>query len=183
MPQISKKIKSLPWDEVESAIRKEIEWLKNTILPSPFEKGFCDECIYRQIATLILQGLIKIKNITSENDSLWIKSASRLKKSHGNEWHSEMMNVIAGHFEELGCEIVVEPNLSNGRADLGIYCEKESPLYVEVGTVSLPKLLVNLKTMGGSVFLVVPHADHVIEFSVIEADVKSKLFHSDPDKK
>ena len=53
MKNNTKKQKSLPWDEVESAIRKEIAWLKDTIIPSPFEKGFCPNCIYRQIATFL----------------------------------------------------------------------------------------------------------------------------------
>jgi hypothetical protein len=135
-----KKTKSLPWDEVESAVQKEIDWLSQVILPSPFEKDYCPKCILRQISTLILSGKIKAKNITSKNDSLWINTKTRLNKNHGAKWHSDMMNVIAGHFRKLGYKIVVEPNLNKGRADLGIYHDKEKPLYVEVGTVSLPKL-------------------------------------------
>ncbi|MFH1968552.1 MAG: hypothetical protein ABIJ84_04145 [bacterium] len=50
-----KKTKSLPWDEVESAIRKEVDWLIHIVLPSPYEKDYCPRCIFRQIAILISQ--------------------------------------------------------------------------------------------------------------------------------
>ena len=109
--KIIKKLKPLPWDEIEGAIRKEIEWLKNTILPSPFEKDFCEDCIYRQIATLILLGKIKVKNIKSTNDSLWRGNRMNIGRNHGGEWHSEMMKIIAGHFKALKYDIIIEPNL------------------------------------------------------------------------
>ncbi len=48
--------KSLPWDKVEKAINKEIEWLEKTIVDSPFNnvKEICNKCIFRKIAILIL---------------------------------------------------------------------------------------------------------------------------------
>ncbi len=177
MPKIIKKAKCLPWNEVEAAIRKEIDWLKNTILPSPFEKDFCEDCIYRQIATLILQGKIKVKNIKSNNDSLWIENKIKIIKKHGGEWHSKMMEIVAGHFKAMKCDVVIEPNLNQGRADLGIYKQNERPLFIEIGTVSLPKLLINLKTMKNYDILLVLSSDHIVEFSILEADIKSRYFN------
>ena len=91
-----------------------------------------------------------------------------IKKSHGADWHFSMMKKIGDHFQSLGFEVEVEPALTHGRADLGIYKKQEHNLFVEVGTVSPPKLLVNLRTMANTKFLLVPQGDHVIEFHVRE---------------
>ncbi|MBU1036925.1 hypothetical protein KKF32_02730 [Patescibacteria group bacterium] len=59
--------------------------------------------------------------------------------------------------------------MNQGRADLGVYKEGERNIYVEVGTISLNKLLINLESMEGSDFLLVLDDKHAIEFSVIKA--------------
>lgn len=173
--------KSLPWDLVEKAINKEIEWLDETIEDSPFnrEEKFCDECIFRKIAILILSGKIKAKDIKS-SVSLWGKDSSFIiGKSHGKEWHSEMMRLLASYFKSLEYEVAIEPNLSFGRADLGIYKKGKRNLYIEVGTVSISKLLFNLKSMEGSDILLVLGSNHAVEFSILNTDVSEYVNASD----
>ena len=67
----SKKSKSLPWDIVEKVIAKEVKWLKETIIETPYkDKDICKDCIYRRLAILILSGMIKAIDIKS-TVSLW----------------------------------------------------------------------------------------------------------------
>ena len=166
------KYNPLPWEKVEKSIQEEIVWLKNTISPSPYEKDYCLNCIYRQIAILIVSGRITAKNITSKNNSLWNGKEMLIKKQHGADWHFNMMKKIGGHFQSLGFRVDVEPTLFRGRADLGIYNKNEKNLFIEVGTISPPKLLLNLRTMHDAKFLIVPQEDHIIEFHVRKADFK-----------
>ncbi len=177
MAKITKNKKSLPWDVVEKAIRDEFIWLKNTIVPSPYEKDYCTHCIYRQIAILIVSGKVTMKNITSKNNALWAGKEMTIKKSHGADWHFNMMKKIGGHFQSLGFEVEVEPTLTHGRADLGVYKKEENNLFVEVGTVSPFKLLVNLRTMINTKILLAPQEDHVVEFSVLKTDIKHDLYN------
>lgn len=107
MAKIPKKSKSLTWDVVEKSIHEEILWLKNTILPSPYEKDYCMHCICRQIAILIVSGKVIVKNITSKNNSLWSGEEMIIKKSHGADWYFSMMKKIGGHFQSLGFDVEV----------------------------------------------------------------------------
>lgn len=173
------KSKSLPWDLVEKAINKEIKWLQETIENFPFnrEEKFCNECIFRKIAILILSGKIKAKDIKS-SVSLWGKDNSFvIGKSHGKEWHSGMMKLVASYFKSLGYDVVIEPDLSMGRADLGVYKNGQRNLFIEVGTVSLAKLLHNFITMEDSDFLLVLDSKHAVEISVLEADFDLNKFY------
>lgn len=169
------KSKSLPWDVVEKAVNKEIKWLKETIEDSPFnnrEEKFCNECIFRKIAILILSGKIKAKDIKS-SVPLWGKNSSFvLGKFHGKDWHSGMMRLLASYFKSLEYEVAIEPNLNFGRADLGVYKEGERALFIEVGTVSISKLLFNLKSMEDTVILLVLSLNHAVEFSVLKTTEK-----------
>lgn len=74
-----------------------------------------------------------------------------------------MMDVLDHYFTALGFEVTTEPNLNVGRSDLGVFAEGKKPLYVEIGTVSVYKLLANLSTMGGAIFLLVPDELRAIE--------------------
>lgn len=166
------KSKSLPWDEVEKAIYKEIKWLEDTIMESHFkhEMEVCSECIFRRIAVLILSGKIKVKDIKSSVSLFGRNKSFVIGKPHGKEWHSEMMKLVASYFKYLGYDVAIEPNLDMGRADLGIYKNGERNLFIEVGTISLPKLLHNFTTMEGSDFLLVLDSKHAVEISILEAD-------------
>ena len=169
----SKQSKSLPWDVVEKAIIKEVKWLKETIIETPYkEKGICKDCIYRRLAILILSGKIKAKDIKSKV-CLWGKEKSLpVGKPHGQEWHAEMMKLVSSYFKSLGYDVTIEPNLNMGRADLGVYKRGERNLFIEIGTVSLSKLLFNLESMEGSDFLLVLDSNHAVEFPILKADFK-----------
>lgn len=96
-------------------------------------------------------------------------------KPHGQEWHSEMMRLVASYFQSLKYKIVVEPNLNFGRADLGAYKKGQRNLFIEVGTVSISKLLLNFESMKGSDILLILDSNHVLEFSVLDVDVLGRL--------
>ena len=171
--------KPLPWDKVEKAILKEQKWLKDNLIPSPYKKDdfygpdYCENCIFRRIAILIVSGKIKAKNIKSKI-CLWGNKKSKTIKPHGKQWHQKMMNLIANHFKSSGFEITVEPHLNKGRADLGIYKKGKRNLFIEIGSVSLPKLLVNFESMEDSIFLIVLSEKHALEFVIERADYKHR---------
>lgn len=169
----STKTKSLSWNVVERAIAKEVKWLKETIIETSYkDKDVCKDCLYRRLAILILSGKIRAKDIKSKA-CLWGEEKSLpTGKPHGKEWHTKMMKLIHSYFESLGYDVTMEPNLNMGRADLGVYKRDKRDLFIEIGTVSLPKLLFNLESMEGSYFLLVLDSNHAIEFSIRKADFK-----------
>jgi len=124
--------KCLPWDVVEKTIYKEILWLKNVIDVSPYVKNEqitplgCSDTIYRRIAILIVSGKIKVKEIRSKN--LWGDKIINLElnttKSHGKEWHNNMMKIIAKYFKDQNYNVENEPRLNYGNADLLVYKKK-----------------------------------------------------------
>lgn len=170
--------KSLSWNTVEKAILKEQEWLRNSLL-KPFHKegedfyksNFCEDCIFRRMAILIVSGKVGAKDISSKK-SLWGGKRLENIKPHGRDWHKKMMNLVATYFRSLGYDVVIEPHINKGRADLGIYKTGEKNLFIEVGSVSLPKLLFNLESMENSIFLIILSLKNAIEFSVKKAGYK-----------
>ena len=162
-------------DVVEKKIKEETIWLQNNIDTfSKEEKGAptgCRECFLRQIAILIVSGQVKATEITRNPPlkSFWIdkkvKKKSGSKKRHGSDWHQETMDKIENHFLYLGYEVLREPDLHQGRADLGIYKKGKPDLLIEVGTISLFKLWRNLRTMKKFTYLIVPDDDKLIEFT------------------
>lgn len=166
------KSKCLPWDEVERTINKEKEWLKKSIETSPFpDKEFpvsCPDCIYRRIAVLIVSGKIKVKEIDSKK--LWSDMESSIikekNKKHGGEWHNNTIKVISKYFKNQNYKIESEPRLNYGNADLLVYKNGEKNIYVEVGSVSLYKLLYNLETMKDVDLMIVPKDNYLIEFNI-----------------
>jgi len=163
----------LPWHIVEEAINREIEWLRKVIVEHVIEKvPGCDECPYtfRKIALLIVTGKIKAKEfIARDGHDLWddltqkhgIKGSAR----HGGSWHKKMMDAITEYFEKQGFEVIPEPFLNKGRADLGIYKDGHMDLFVEVGTTSAYKLWWNLQMLMNSKILLVPDEKRAIEFT------------------
>ncbi len=77
------------------------------------------------------------------------------------------MDKIENHFLSLGFKVVREPDVFGGRADLGIFKKGTPNLYIEVGTVSLYKLWLNLarKKLQNFKYLIVPNDDKLIEFT------------------
>ncbi len=83
-----------------------------------------------------------------------------------------MMKLVASYFKSLEYEVLIEPNLNFGRADLGIYKDGKRNLFIEAGTVSISKLLINLSSMESSDILVVLDSNHAIEFSIRYVNAK-----------
>ena len=163
----------LPWHKVEEAINREIKWLERVIEQTVTGKvPGCDDCryTYRKIALLIVTGKIKAKEFTArEGHDLWddLTQKHGVKKSarHGGSWHRRMMDVITEYFKDKGFEVIHEPFLNRGRADLGIYKDGYTDLFVEVGTVSPYKLWWNLQMLTKSKILIVPDEKQAIEFT------------------
>src|SRR3989344_5550252 len=123
----------MEWHDVEKAIYKEIEWMKNSIIFSDgkkYEKDFQDDFMFdqglynllRDIAVDIVSGKIRAKEITTKKIDLWDGLTQSIDLEvmhrHGGEWHSKMMDVIEKYFTKDGYEITTEPYLNQGRADL-----------------------------------------------------------------
>lgn len=176
------KSKKLPWKDwflVEEKIKEEIDWLRNVIETFSKEERSasrgCRECFMRSIAILIVSGKVKARQITksAELESFWadkVKTNRKNKKKihHGSDWHRKTMEKIENHFLCLGYDVVREPDLHRGRADLGVYKKGEPNLLIEVGTTSFFKLWFNLKMMMNSIYLIVLSDDKLIEFKKIK---------------
>jgi hypothetical protein len=163
----------LPWHTVERAINGEIEWLKRAIEQTVIGKvPGCDDCryTYRKIALLIVTGRITAKEMIARGGhDLWddLTQKHGIKKSarHGGIWHRKMMDVLNEYFTKQGFEVISEPFISQGRADLGIYKEGYIDLFVEVGDTSAYKLWWNLQVMANCSILLVPDENRAIEFT------------------
>jgi len=163
----------LPWHIVEEAINREIEWLKGVVEQTVVDKvPGCDECRYtfRKIALLIVAGKTKAKEFIARDghdlwDDLTQKHGVKKPARHGGSWHKKMMDVITEYFENQGFEVIPEPFLNKGRADLGIYKDGHMDLLVEVGTTSAYKLSWNLQMLMNSKILLVPDERRAIEFT------------------
>jgi hypothetical protein len=163
----------LPWHIVEEAINCEIEWLKGVVEQMVVDKvPGCDDCryIFGKIALLIVTGKTKAKEfIARDGHDLWddLTQKHGVKKSarHGVSWHKEMMDVITEYFENQGFEVIPEPFLNKGRADLGIYKDGYTELFIEIGTTSSYKLWWNLQMLMNSKILLVPDEKRAIEFT------------------
>ena len=170
----------LPWHIVENAIKNERKWLiialnfgiredkeEDFIRSLP---GLSKEEILRQISISLVGGKIKaVEFKTHEINQLWTENIKdweleAKEERHGGEWHRAMMNLVRKHFEENGFEVINEPYLHLGRADLGVYKTNTPHLYVEIGTTSLFKTWYNLNSMPDSIFLFVPDVYTAIEF-------------------
>jgi integrase/recombinase XerD len=167
---------SSSWYNIENLINREINWMKSNIavFPSGYKENppflRCDDCILRKIAILIVSGKVKAAEIRAkENKDLWdgLTENMNFKKinRHGREWHRKMMDVVSNYFITRDYKVNFEPILHYGRADLGVFMEKEKPLYIEIGTVSLFKLWYNLSVMKNVTFLIIPSENNGIEFN------------------
>lgn len=156
----------LPWHIVEKAIQKEQHWFAHAMDFGIYEKelpiGVSKEQLLRQISIAIVNGRIKAREYkTKKINSLWVNNSlswelGTSEERHGGEWHRSMMNLVRKNFEETGCEVISEPYLNYGRADLGIYKKSCPNLYIEIGTTTLFKTWFNLSAMPNTIFLFVP---------------------------
>lgn len=174
---------TLPWHEVEKTILKEESWLseifdfgtyidKDTDLkPS----GLSNDKMLRQIAIAIVNGTVEAREIRSSSQcGLWSDKNNFIAESdegderHGSNWHRTMMNTVKQHFSNEGFEVINEPYLGLGRADLGVYKSGYPDLYVEIGTTSLFKTWFNINTMLNKILLFIPTTEYAIEFKIIK---------------
>lgn len=77
-----------------------------------------------------------------------------------------------------GYDVVREPNIDHGLADLGVYKSGVPNLYIEVGTTSLFKLWLNLSTMSNCVYLIVSSDDKLVEFRRSGVSISSEVFNN-----
>lgn len=177
---------SCNWQEVEYYIDKEIKWLRNHLAMSSdvFKSVSTSEnklrklvggqnCLLRRLAILIISGFIQATEIKSEKGNLWYSQSDHLdfSSTHGGEWHQKMMKIVQYYFSSKGDKVVIEPPLSQGRADLGIALASDTPLYIEIGSVSLYKLWYNFFALQKVDFLLVPCSRYCLQFS------KTRLKH------
>jgi hypothetical protein len=163
----------LPWHTVEEAINREIKWLERAIAQTVVGKvPGCDNCryTYRKIALLIITGRIAAKElIARDGHDLWddLTQKRGIKKSarHGGVWHRKMMDVVTGYSKKQGFEVITEPFLSQGRADLGIHRDGSMDLFIEIGDTSPYKLWWNLQMFINCRILLVQDEDRAIEFT------------------
>lgn len=162
------------WHEVEAQIQKEINWLRESIETFSDKEKYapinCRECLMRRIAVLIVSRKITSTEINKSSDlkSFWTEIDQYNENAriyHGQDWHRETMGKIENHFTLQGFEVVREPNLHWGRADLGVHKKGEKDLYIEVGTTSFFKLWMNLNQMRNFTYLIVPSDNKLIEFT------------------
>jgi len=160
------------WNDVEKQITEEINWLRNSISLFHAEEKYapinCKDCLLRKIAILIVSGKVEANNIekAKELKSFWLEQNDQnLKKVyHGKDWHNETMGKIENHFLQQGFDVLREPTLQWGRADLGVYKKEEPDLLIEIGTTSLFKLWLNLAKMQKFIYLIVPNDEELLEF-------------------
>lgn len=162
--------KDLNWDTVEGFIEKEISWIRDNIetMSGSFKKDSPlkeEELVLRKLAILIVSGKIKATKFINKENNFWnFKSSKQTTKryKHGKDWHNEMMDAVCNHFELKKHTAKIEPILNYGRADLGIF-DLDIPIYIEIGTIPLYKLLYNLLTMKDAIFLIIPSEEYIIE--------------------
>jgi hypothetical protein len=98
-------------------------------------------------------------------DDLTQKHGIKKSARHGGVWHRKMMDVITEYFTNQGFEVIPEPFLSQGRADLGIYKDGHMDLFIEIGDTSPRKLWWNLQMLTNCRILLVPDENRAIEFN------------------
>lgn len=172
---------TLPWHVVERSILREKMWLKKALDFGPFSdkeeifaKIISSDEMLRQLSIAIVSGKIAASEITGKSTNcLWTNDAEKWdlgmnEERHGGEWHRAMMNLVRTHFAERNFNVVSEPTLNWGRADLGIYKDGYQDLLVEIGTTSLSKVWINILTMPDVAFLFIPTTHKAIELRTNE---------------
>lgn len=159
----------MDWNLVEKNIKFEMDFLKKHIDLSPFSHNDpikCSDCVFRLIASLLVSGKIKSKLISYNDDSFWNKKSIILNednsKNHGAFWHSSKIRLIKKYFEINGFKVEDESQMFFGRCDLSI---SELKIFVEVGTINIYKLYLNLLNMSDGKIILVISDNSSLEFS------------------
>ena len=156
------------WNLTEKNIKKEMVFLKDNVQLSPFSHSDpikCADCLFRTLATFIVSGRIKVNKVNYQDDDLWGKSlsisVSNMVKAHGAAWHDTKINIIKKYFEIKGFKTQPEARLFYGRCDLGV---RDLGIFIEVGTINIYKLYLNLLNMKKSRILLVLSDSSLLEF-------------------
>jgi hypothetical protein len=161
------------WKKVENDLMKISKFLKLNLELSPFTQNDpiqCKDCLFRMTSMLIAQNKTRINKLNYERNVIWrtgfasdqeSKRVERQNKKHGAEWHHNMMNLIKNYFLSNNKEVISEPNLHYGKADLYI---KEINTYIEVGSINLYKLYINLFHLNNCRIIIVPSEYYSLEF-------------------
>ncbi len=170
-----------PWHIVEHSILSEKKWLKSIFDFGPYTHKYNDffsvlssDEMLRQISIAIVSGKISAREITTSSiNGLWTDNANEWElgekeERHGGDWHRAMMNLVRKYFNKDRFEVITEPTLNWGRADLGVFKDAYQDLYVEIGTTSLFKVWFNTLTMHNVIFLYIPTTNLAIEFKTNE---------------
>lgn len=169
---------NLPWHIVEASVSKEKKWLLEVFDFSELKRtnhnNYADfpisgDEMLRQISILIVRGDIAVRELKSAQiNGLWTDNPNweleENEERHGGEWHRAMMGIVKRHFIKEGFEVISEPDLHQGRADIGVYKEGLPNLFVEIGTTSLLKTWINLHGMPNTTFLFIPSVYYALEF-------------------
>ncbi|MDD5144830.1 MAG: hypothetical protein PHW72_01780 [Candidatus Pacebacteria bacterium] len=165
------------WGTIENAIKNETAWLKGSlaIMPESYKDNppllKSDDLIFRKIVILVLSGRVKLFEFDGPVEKSSISEVennpNQTKFRHGKEWHNSTMKKIHNYLVSKGCRISTEPQLSYGRADLGVISpDGKISAYIEVGTVSLFKLWYNLSVMNDVSILVIPSENKMLKFII-----------------
>ena len=157
--------KSISWLDIESVIKTEIFWLKSHIRPFKINSNllnYSDNEVYRNIAIQIVSGKVKATEVgyLFENVDFY----KNFKKMHGSAWHDNTMKYFKKYFIGLGYDIIDEPSLFYGRADLAVVGSRKKCI-IEIGTINLMKLWLNLVNMKDVVLIIVTNKT-VIKFEI-----------------
>ncbi len=155
----------MTWQETEKNIQLYIDFLRENIDASPFHQNDpikCPECILRQIALAILTRNISIKKVKINKK---IKDLVKNKniKAHGSGWHNNFILVIEEYLKERSVQSIREANLYFGRSDVYLPSLK---LYLEVGTISLYKLFINILNMKDCLIHIIPNDEYFLEIKL-----------------
>lgn len=156
------------WNLIEKNIKEEAAFLKDNIQLSPFnhfDPIKCPDCLFRMLAIFIVSGRVRVKKINYHNDSLWSKNLLgpelSAAKAHGAVWHDAKINIIKKYFKANEYQVQPEARLFYGRCDLGVL---DLSIFVEVGTINLYKLYINLLNMKECRILLVLSNSSLLEF-------------------
>lgn len=181
---------TLPWHEVEQTILNEERWLSEVLDFGPFygkdseplSPGLSNDKMLRQIAIAIVTGTLKAREIQSSlelglwsDENKYIEQIDAGDERHGDVWHQTMMSLVKKHFKNDDFDVINEPYLNIGRADLGIYKSGYPDMFVEIGTTSLFKTWFNIKTMPNVILLFIPSTSYAIEFKIIDSIAKENF--------
>ena len=155
------------WNEVELQINKEADFLKNSLDTSPFTQNDainCTDCLFRLVAILIVSGKIEVSKILVKNNFFGKENnLDTDKKRHGSHWHSNKMLIIEQYLSNNKITITDEKKLLYGRSDLYI---EDKNIFIEVGTINLYKLYVNLLNMKNVRIIVIPSDNYILDFKL-----------------